>query len=57
MCFDDDFFDDFDYKDLNRGGSLLEEVSEEERERRRLEKEMEEIEPPENFDNEEDPIS
>ena len=57
MFFDDDFFDfedlfdDYDYQDLNRGGSLDQEMSEEEKERRRLEQE---IEPPDPHDEDED---
>ena len=40
MC--DDFFDDFDWMDLALAGSMAEEMSEEERERIRLEREVEE---------------
>ncbi len=47
----EDLFDDYDYQDLNRGGSLDQELSEEEKERRRIEKELD-PDPPENFDDE-----
>lgn len=60
MGFDDffdfeDLFDDYDWQDLNRGGSLDQEMSEEEKERRRLEQE---IEPPDPHDEgkDEDPL-
>ena len=53
MWFDDDFFDDFDdWQDIGMAFALGEEISEEERVKRQLEKEMEEIDPPENSDDE-----
>ena len=38
MCFDD-FFDDFGWEELGMAGALAEEMSEEEKERKRLEQE------------------
>jgi hypothetical protein len=60
MGFDfDDFFDDFDPEDLNRGGSFLQEIEESEKEKRRIEKEDEPRDPldededqPEDYDDE-----
>jgi hypothetical protein len=37
--FFDDFFDDFDWQDIGLAGALAEEMSEDEKERRRLERE------------------
>jgi hypothetical protein len=51
--FFDDFFDDFDLRDINISGSLDQELSEMEKDARRLEREMEDTE---NHDEAEDTI-
>ena len=49
----DDFFDDFGWEEMGMLGALAEEMSEDEKEKRRLEKELDMEEPAEREEDEE----